>query len=428
MQIEDLYKVYLESTGVSIDTRTIKERQLFFAIKGERFDGHKFIDKAIEAGAHKVVIDDATYSQEYTILVPDVITALQDLARHHRRQFSGPVLAITGSNGKTTTKELIAAVCSRKYNVLATSGNLNNHLGVPLTLLSRNAQHNFLIIEMGANKPGDIEELCLIAEPNYGLITNIGMAHIEGFGSLEGVKQTKSELYRYVQSRDGLLFADQDDNVLLSLLPENSNVQHYEVEDLEFMYGKNMLEFEDLETEEVYSTKLYGRYNQQNIEAAVTVGRYFKVLDEEIFESIERYTPKMNRSQIEHIGKHTVIMDAYNANPSSMKASIKSLMNAGGGKKTLILGDMKELGEEEIKMHQEIIDYLRGYDWTHVLLVGPLFSSTDNAEGYDVYKDANEVIRSGLDRLLSYDSQTILLKGSRSMKLESLMEHFNPSD
>ncbi len=420
--MDELYRIFSNSDGVSIDTRTLRSNQIFFAIKGDNFDGHSFVSDAISAGARLVVIDNPEYdSIPNTLLVDNVIQSLQALATLHRSHYDGPLLAITGSNGKTTTKELMATSLSKKYKVLATKGNLNNHLGVPLTLLSINAAHDFVIIEMGANRPGDIQELCHIARPEYGLITNIGYAHIEGFGSLEGVKQTKSELYRYIRANGTLIFVDQDDHNLASVLPKEVDICNYDVDDIEFLYGGTTLSFEDTETEEIYKTNMYGIYNQQNIEAAITVARYFKVLDEDIFDAISEYKPKMNRSQIERKGQLSLIMDAYNANPSSMKLSIKSFMNMDAPQKSLILGDMKELGPDAKNKHQEIIDYLASGKWENVILIGSIFSELEIPKDYLSCLSVDQFIDNHLN-IFTAEPHTILLKGSRSIRLEKILE------
>lgn len=422
MDIDKIHELYLESEGVSTDSRSIKEGQVFFALKGDRFDGHKYVDEVLSRGASYAVIDNAAYSNlDNTILVDDVLTTLQALANFHRQQFNIPVLGITGSNGKTTTKELCYQVLSKKYNVLSTQGNFNNHIGVPLTLLNANKDHDFFIIEMGANKIGDIKELCVIANPNYGLITNIGRAHIEGFGSVEGIIEGKTELYRHLKSNGGIIFCDQDDRVLKSNLPSNTPVVSYEVADLEFLYNEPTLAFIDLESGEKYSTHLFGMYNQNNIETAVSVGRFFKVLDEDIFEAVESYQPNMNRSEILKYNGLTIIKDAYNANPSSMKLSIKSMMNYAGQSKILILGDMKELGDEKVIMHQEILDYLSEYKWKDIFLVGPIFKEAALNRQFKCY-DTVDALKSNIEDFSSFEKGSIiLLKGSRSMQLEQLL-------
>jgi UDP-N-acetylmuramoyl-tripeptide--D-alanyl-D-alanine ligase len=421
--MEQLYKVFVDSNGVSIDSRTIQKGQIYFAIKGDRFDGHQFVDEVIEKGASLAVVHDEKYLRgDKTLLVTDTLRSLQDLAHHHRMQFNTPVLGITGSNGKTTTKELIHAVLSRKYKVHTTGGNFNNHIGVPLTLLSAELDNDILIIEMGANRLKDIDELCRIASPNYGLITNIGLAHIEGFGSYENIIVGKTELYRYIDSNGGYIFYNDEDKVLHKNLPKHTECIPYMVDDIEFKYQQPTLAFEDTEMNETYETKLFGMYNETNIEAAITLGRYFRVLDEEIFDAIRSYIPSMNRSQITKYAGVTFIKDAYNANPNSMKLSIKSMMNYATPHKCLVLGDMKELGDESINLHKEILTYLSDYQWTKVVLVGSLFTAANEDFGYVSYNNAND-LKEDMSKLLSeWNNCTVLLKGSRSMQLESIIE------
>jgi UDP-N-acetylmuramoyl-tripeptide--D-alanyl-D-alanine ligase len=423
MDVSHLYELYKQSSGVSIDSRTLQDRQMFFAIVGERYDGHQFVDQAIKDGASIIVISDESYSREgYTYMVDDTLKCLQDLANYHRRQFDVPVVAITGSNGKTTTKELIHAVLSEKYKVYTTRGNYNNHIGVPLTLLSAPIDSEILIIEMGANHMQEIDALCRIAAPNFGLITNIGQAHIEGFGSYENIIIGKTELYRYLSEVKGSIFYDDENKVLSQNLPANTDTIEYIVSDIEFYYNNPTLEFRDVDHEERYVTHLYGIYNQANIEAAITLGRYFKVFDDNIFSALASYVPSMNRSQIKKISGITYIMDAYNANPTSMKASIKSFMNFGKQKKCLILGDMKELGSDAIPLHRELLEYAQTYPWDKIVLVGPLFKQA--AEGLDAlcYTDVQELKQEYGQLIESWTDHTVLLKGSRSMKLELLLD------
>lgn len=426
MLIHELYESFKKSSGISIDSRTIKNNQIFFAIKGENFDGHTYVEQVVQDGAMLAVIDDPIYEiKGKTFLVSNVLISLQDLANHHRNQFDGPVLAITGSNGKTTTKELVDAVLQKKYNIHCTRGNYNNHLGVPITILEAGLQNDILIIEMGANHINEIEFLCKIAQPNLGLITNIGYAHIEGFGSFQGVIQAKTELYKYLQESNGQIIYNQDDQILTKNLPDGTQNYGYNVDDIEFLYNHATLGFIDLETDEKYFSQLFGLFNQANIEAAITIGRYFKVLDEDIFEAIEAYVPKMNRSQYLQKGTAQIIMDAYNANPTSMKLSIKSLMNVDARKKCLILGDMKELGEQEIQMHAEILSYIENESWDFVALVGDLFFKADPSLKFKHYKNINELVDDIGFVKSKIENTTLLLKGSRSMKLENLIAYLD---
>ncbi len=423
MDMAKLYKAFLKSNGVSIDSRSISKGQMFFAITGDRFDGHRFIDDVIEKGASLVIIHDKAYDRgDKTFLVEDTLRCLQDLAHHHRMQLDVPVIGITGSNGKTTTKELIHAVLSKKYKVHTTKGNYNNHIGVPLTLLSADIDSEMLIIEMGANHLLEIDQLCHIAAPNYGLITNVGLAHVEGFGSYENIIIGKTEMYRYIAKVNGCIFYNDEDQVLSKKLPEDTKCVPYLVSDIEFLYSNPTLAFKDTDMDEVYSTKLFGIYNQTNVEAAITLGRYFKVLDEDIFQAIESYTPNMNRSQLIRKGDITYIKDAYNANPNSMKLSIKSLMNFGTQPKVLVLGDMMELGDDKLILHRDMLRYIANYTWKKVLLVGPIFAEANKDFDYVSYDNIGELKKDYSSLISEWADSTVLLKGSRSMKIESLIE------
>ncbi len=423
MDMAKLYKAFLKSNGVSIDSRSISDGQMFFAITGDRFDGHRFIDDVIEKGASLVIIHDKAYDRgDKTFLVEDTLRCLQDLAHHHRMQLDVPVIGITGSNGKTTTKELIHAVLSKKYKVHTTKGNYNNHIGVPLTLLSADIDSEMLIIEMGANHLLEIDQLCHIAAPNYGLITNVGLAHVEGFGSCENIIIGKTEMYRYIAKVNGCIFYNDEDQVLSKKLPEDTKCVPYLVSDIEFLYSNPTLAFKDTDMDEVYSTKLFGIYNQTNVEAAITLGRYFKVLDEDIFQAIESYTPNMNRSQLIRKGDITYIKDAYNANPNSMKLSIKSLMNFGTQPKVLVLGDMMELGDDKLILHRDMLRYIANYTWKKVLLVGPIFAEANKDFDYVSYDNIGELKKDYSSLISEWADSTVLLKGSRSMKIESLIE------
>ncbi|MBK7700114.1 MAG: UDP-N-acetylmuramoyl-tripeptide--D-alanyl-D-alanine ligase [Saprospiraceae bacterium] len=354
MDIELLYTVWLEARAISTDSRKIVVGSIFFALRGGRFDGNTFASQALELGASYVVVDDESVvvsGDKRYIVVEDVLTSLQQLANKHRSTLSIPVLALTGSNGKTTTKELARNVLSKKFKTHATEGNLNNHIGVPLTILSTPDDAQFLIVEMGANHQGEIDLLCQIAAPNYGMITNIGKAHLEGFGGVEGIKKGKSEMYRYLTQHGGKIFINSDDNVLMSLLPEKVKTIQYEVQTL-----LNLIDAEptlklDYRNVQV-TTQLYGTYNLPNIAFAICVGEYFGVEQAEIIEAISEYTPDNNRSQILKIDTNIIIKDAYNANPSSMVLSIESFSKILGPK-VVVLGDMLELGEYAPSEHQK---------------------------------------------------------------------------
>lgn len=433
MPINDLYSVFINSgQKISTDTRKLEKDSIFFALKGDNFNANEFALKAIEQGCVLAVIDDAKYRlDERFMLVENVLKTLQDLARHHRRQFEIPVLGITGSNGKTTHKELIHAVLSRKYNTLATFGNLNNHIGVPLTLLQINKTHEFAIIEMGANHQGEIDELCRIAEPDFGLITNIGKAHLEGFGGIEGVKKGKSELYKYLKTANGKLFVNGDDDVLYQLAFENDKIT-YGCKKLYDVIGKDHTEGETVSLKFTtrygdknwnnlpkINTQIIGSYNFINCLAAVCVGNYFKVSDPEIKEALESYVPKMNRSQLVKTNHNTIILDAYNANPNSMKAAIENFGKYKAEHKLVLLGDMFELGEFSKQEHQNVVDLLNQQSFEEVILVGAEFQSL-TGNNYRKFKTTEECKQYLFQKHCS--GKTILIKGSRGMKMETLQE------
>jgi len=422
MNIETLYEIFKSHKNISTDTRKIDNGCLFFALKGDNFNGNEFADKAIEKGAAYVIIDDENYkvSDQY-ILVKDVLETLQELANYHRKQFNIPFIGITGTNGKTTTKEFINAVLSKKYKTTFTKGNLNNHIGVPLTLLSIPNDCEIAIIEMGANHIGEINFLCKIAEPNFGLITNIGTAHIEGFGNKEGVRQTKNELYKFIDSVNGKVFVNGDDKVLLDLSKKLNKIT----------YGKSNSDCNGLLISSTPSVKLkwndksitsnlYGSYNYNNILAAICIGNYFDVQSEKIIEAIEEYKPTNNRSQTLEINSNTIFLDAYNANPTSMNAAIDTFVENASLNKLMILGDMLELGSISHDEHQKIVDKVER-EKISAIFVGSEFKSVSEKHDFTYLKDVTEVIdwfkQSGL---INYQ---ILIKGSRGIRLESLVEY-----
>jgi UDP-N-acetylmuramoyl-tripeptide--D-alanyl-D-alanine ligase len=430
---EELYSVYLEANQrICTDTRKLEKGSLFFALKGANFNANEFAKKAINEGCVLAVVDDEKYATEPGIvLVKDVLIALQQLANHHRRQFKIPFLAITGSNGKTTNKELINAVLSKKYKTLATIGNLNNHIGVPLTLLRLKKEHEFAIIEMGANHIGEIEELCRIADPDFGLITNIGKAHLEGFGGIEGVKKGKSELYKALKKVNGKAFVNGDDEVLYALAFENDKIT-YGCKKIYDVTGKNCTTAEtvsfkyttrygnkDWNALPLINTQIIGTYNFINCLAATCVGNYFKVEEELIKLALENYVPDMNRSQLVKTKKNTIILDAYNANPNSMKAAIENFAGYKAEKKMLLLGDMFELGEYSAEEHQKLVDLLKENKFEDVILVGEEFSKLPGKD-YTRFKTTAEG-RIYLEKMNVTDT-TILIKGSRGMKMEILQE------
>ena len=399
-----------ESLSISTDTRNLPAGCVFFALHGANFDGNKFAKQALEQGATLAVIDNPEYAlPEGTLLVKDTLRALQDLARAWRRELGLPIIAITGTNGKTTTKELLAAVLSTKYNIHYTQGNLNNQIGVPLTLLQITRAHKLAIVEMGASHPGDIKELAEIAEPNIGLITNVGRAHLEGFGSFEGVQRTKQELYNYLLKHYGTIFRNADNPYLLRM-HQNAIDTHY----------RYKVKAEQLYKNFVYTTgtlpsgtHLVGEYNAENVSAAICVGACFDVSREEALEAIRQYVPTNNRSQAMETPNNHLIVDAYNANPTSMQAAI----NAFKGD-TYILGAMRELGEYSHLEHQNIVNMLAERKAETVFLVGEEYLQTTSP--YPVFETVEQLHEYLVANPLK--GKNILLKGSRSTKMENLLD------
>ncbi len=430
---EELYSFYLKAgQKICTDTRKLEPGSVFFALKGGNFNANEFAQKAIDAGCSLAVVDEEKHvTNDKIVLTANVLKALQALATHHRRQFKIPFLAITGSNGKTTNKELINAVLSKKYNTLATAGNLNNHIGVPLTLLNLKQEHEFAIIEMGANHQNEIDELCHIAEPDFGLITNIGKAHMEGFGGVEGIKKGKSELYRYIKTKNGKVFVNGDDDVLYELAFNNDKIT-YGCKKLYDVIGKDCTTAEtvsmkfttrygekDFNKLPLINTRIVGAYNFINCLAASCVGNYFKVEDEDIKTALENYLPNMNRSQLVKTGRNTILLDAYNANPNSMFAAIENFANYKAEKKLLLLGDMFELGEYSLEEHQKIVTLLQEKKLKDVVLVGEEFYKL-NADKFKQFKTTQECL--SYLKELNVSENTVLIKGSRGMKMEILQE------
>jgi UDP-N-acetylmuramoyl-tripeptide--D-alanyl-D-alanine ligase len=427
MQIKELHDLFLASTGVTTDSRVITPGNMFIALRGDNFDGHAFVRQALDEGCSLAVIDKAEFAVPgRTIIVENVLKSLQQLASFHRRLFDIPVLAITGSNGKTTTRELISIVLSRRHNTLSTRGNLNNHIGVPLTLLGLTAAHDIAVIEMGANHLGEIDELCRIAQPGYGLITNVGSAHLEGFGTLAGVLKAKTELFRFIRETGGKAFLNCNRQNLVEVSKE------IQLEYITFgsadecnVSGKikdssNHLQVEVRikETGEkiTLNTRLAGAYNFENILAAMCVGNYFGIPASLAGDAIEGYQPDNNRSQIMQTERNRLLLDAYNANPDSMQAAIMNFSFMEGEKKAVIIGDMLELGEFTAGEHQKIVDILKAKRFNEVFLVGDHFCKTDIPESYLSFNNVRSLI-SWLEKKPLND-RFILLKGSRGIKLE----------
>lgn len=425
--IETLYSIYLKFPIISTDTRNIKPKSLFFALKGDNFNGNEFASKALESGSEYAIVDEAKYciSEKY-LLVEDVLTALQNLAKHHRMQLRIPFIGITGSNGKTTTKELILAVLSRKYKTLATQGNLNNHIGVPLTLLSITKEHQMAVIEMGANHMKEIEFLCSIASPDYGMITNIGKAHIEGFGSIENIAKGKSEMYEHIRSKQGKLFVNADNGQLMDLAKGAETITYGTNKQAQFnasFLGANPyveLTLNSLNKNYHIKTQIIGRYNFDNCVVAACIGNYFGVDDTEIYAALENYVPSNNRSQVVQKGSNTVLMDAYNANPSSMEVALLNLAAMKGSHKLAILGDMLELGEESAKEHQQIVDLIKSLATIKAILVGPLFNKVTNTINAKQFLDSKQAAIYLSEHPIK--ETTVLVKGSRGIKLENVFD------
>ena len=413
--IEFLYSRFLLSDGVSIDTRTIEKGNLFFAISGPNFNANQFAEEALEKGAAYAVVDDEQFvTDDRIILAEDGLEALQELAKFHRSRFKRPVLGITGSNGKTTTKELITRVLSEKYIVHATKGNYNNHIGVPLTLLHIHPQVEIAIIEMGANHVGDITGYCEVACPTHGLITNIGHAHTETFGGIEGVIRGKSELFDFIRKNGGTAFINKNDSVLSNMAKRFDSPVVYPQPDFKLLSSSPFLNVQLGANEK--ETNVVGRYNFSNMAAAVAIGRFFEVPDEDILNAIAGYAPDNARSQIIKKGTTTIILDAYNANPDSMKVALENLAEQGKNV-VAILGDMNEL-EDSNSQHMEVLTYARKVGVNNVLTVGQKFGWVADPQFHFKTKEELEQHVKKLD----LRNTTVLLKASRSVKLETVLK------
>lgn len=425
MNLNELYELFLHHEKITTDSRHCPANSLFFALKGERFDGNQYATKALEAGAAYAIIDNPEYlSGDRMILVDNVLDCLQQLAHRHRKALGIPVIGITGTNGKTTTKELLASVLATKFNVLATEGNLNNQIGVPLTLLRMNPDHEIAVVEMGASHPGDIDELVHIVAPNYGLITNVGCAHLEGFGSFEGVLHTKGELYDYLRHTNGKIFINQENKDLMGIahgLEQITYGQHEGAFAVGHVVESNpFLTFDWKQQGKIHvvETHLVGAYNIDNVLAAVAVGRYFKIPAERISRAIAAYEPTNNRSQYKKTERNDLIIDAYNANPTSMKAALDNFASLPVHPKAVVLGDMLELGKTSDELHSGIVRQLQAEAFDKVYLCGQHFART--ADGFPSFTTTEELIAAlRQDKLEGYH---ILIKGSHSMGLENVVE------
>ncbi|NLJ00763.1 MAG: UDP-N-acetylmuramoyl-tripeptide--D-alanyl-D-alanine ligase [Bacteroidales bacterium] len=432
MKISELHAIYLRYPIVTTDSRMCPKNSIFFALKGERFNGNLFADGALKAGCSYAVVDEWTdeVNDERIIKVNNVLATLQALATYHREKLKIPVIAITGTNGKTTTKELLAIALSREFKVAYTQGNFNNHIGVPLTLLTMNKTHEIGVVEMGANRPGDIRELCDITKPNYGLVTNVGKAHLEGFGTLENVINTKCELYDYIRTHEGKVFVNKDNPFLLERSEGMDRI----------LYGKNdpslfasgsianatpFLEFDWSFFDSSYrvKTRLVGEFNFDNAISAVAISKFFGINSERISTALEEYEPQNHRSQFKRTERNDLIIDAYNANPTSMKASLEFFSNVPTSlPKMVILGEMKELGATAKEEHQRMIDFLKEQSFNQIILVGEIFQELSlSKHPYRIYSNVNELIESLKKEPVK--KHYILLKGSHSVALEKAIDY-----
>lgn len=431
MQVKEIYSKFGECSGVTTDSRKCGPGLMFFALKGERFDGNEFVRGALEQGCPYAVMDNKDLydaADERMILVDNVLVTMQQVAAFHRRQLGTPVIGITGTNGKTTTKELTNAVMSTTYNILCTQGNLNNSIGVPLTVFGIKPEHEYAIVEMGASHPGDIKELVEISQPDYGLITNVGKAHLLGFGSFEGVKRTKGELYDWLREHNGTAFVNRDNEHLQQM---SSGLPLIE-------YGKPgqdglLVEGEVLECNpfvkfrwrsrkgewHIVQTNLIGAYNVDNALAAITIGLKFGVKEQDASDAVAGYKPQNNRSQLTETGRNHLVVDAYNANPTSMTAAIENFSMMKADDKMLILGDMRELGEVSQAEHRNIVDLLKEKGFTKVWLVGCEFKKVAQGSGFRLFEDV-ESVNQAL-KIESLSGYSILIKGSNSIGLTKII-------
>lgn len=427
MTIQDLYCLYLRSGKVSIDSRNIPLNSIFFALKGANFNGNQYAKAAIDSGASFAIVDELEYEDQENFIyyVEDSLNALQKLAQYHRTQLNIPIIAITGSNGKTTTKELITTVLEKKYCVAATVGNLNNHIGVPLTLLSINPNHEIAVVEMGANHQKEIEFLCSLAHPDFGYITNFGKAHLEGFGGVEGVIKGKSELYQYLRENDKTVFVNANDPKQVELTADMKTVKFGSAPEVDYKF-----DYVDSQTgncpilrtkEFSIESPLVGNYNIHNVAIATAIGLKFDVRYDDIKEAIEAYIADNNRSQIVSLQNKKIILDAYNANPSSMEAAISNFAKLEGDR-ALILGDMFELGEESQNEHQKIVELAEKFDFNFIYLIGEHFAQANIQDSSKIKQFASRQSAGAYFTENEISENLILIKGSRGMALEKLLD------
>ena len=421
MNIKAIYDIFKASSGISIDTRTIIAKNLFIAISGDNFDGNQFAKQALDKGASYAIIDNPAYQTENTILVDNTLNTLQELAHYHRTQLNIPILGLTGSNGKTTTKELINTVLSKNHNTVATKGNLNNHIGVPLTLLSMSSSTEIGVVEMGANHQKEIEQLSNIAAPDYGYITNFGKAHLEGFGGIQGVIKGKSELYQHLRENSKTAFINADYDLQVNLTEDLKTFSFGTTKkaDITITTTKTTPTVEVKVNNTYIKSNLIGAYNAPNIAAAICIGFYFNIKLDDIKHAIESYTPTNNRSQLIAKNTNEIILDAYNANPTSMKAALDNLKTINTNNKTVFLGDMFELGDAAPTEHQNVVDELENLENTTVYIIGEHFHSTIHSSKIQSFEDFESFSKNFNTKPTN---TTILIKGSRGMALERILE------
>ena len=421
MEIGSIHKIFLKSNGVSTDSRKVKKNDIYFSLKGPNFNGNEFAKSAIEKGACYAIVDQKEYVIDKSyILVEDCLKTLQNLANYHRKNSKAKIIGLTGSNGKTTSKELIFSVLKNEFKTIATTGNLNNHIGVPLTLLSIKEDTEIAIIEMGANHLKEIETLSNIADPDYGYITNFGKAHLEGFKNLEGVIKGKSELYNHLINKSRLIFINNRDKKQVELTKEYSNKFTFGEQNSDSIFSvKSINPKINISIDNILiESNLFGQYNIDNIAAAICIGKYFNLDNENIKAGIERYIPENNRSQIIKKGSNKIILDAYNANPTSMQLALSSFNDMKEGKKIVFIGDMFELGENSHQMHQEIVYTVEKMNFDQTFIIGELFNKTKHSSNIKSFKNLND-LKGNMDEI---SNSAILIKGSRGMKLENILD------
>ena len=425
---KEIYKLFQKFPRISTDSRKIEKNSIFFALKGDNFNGNMYAAAAIQQGAAIAIIDEKEFEiSDKTILVKNALITLQELASIHRETLGLPILGITGTNGKTTTKELVAAILAQKFKVKFTQGNLNNHIGVPLTLLKMNSETEFGVVEMGANHPGEIAKLCEITNPDYGIITNIGKAHLEGFGSFEGIIKTKSELFSHLMKKNGTIFYNNENSILVDLVDKfqnkisfgtkNADITGELLQSLPYIHIKTNFKKGVL----YLNTKLIGDYNFENIMAAVCIGSHFGVDPLKIQIALKEYVPDNSRSQLIEKGELKIIMDAYNANPTSMQASIKSFLSGGSNNNVLILGDMLELGDYSQQEHINILNLLKSYQTGDIFLVGEIFSKIAGKYNYKHFIKVEQLCE--FLNKSHIKKANVLIKGSRGIQLEKVLDY-----